>query len=579
LNPGDTLAHRQAGPSALPIVQQPGKPGIIATIAAISLITAACGGDGEPQPVSTQAPTVSRTAPPAGSPNVDADRVVELSRERAALTILGADSGDYLNDLPALATGDVNGDGLDDLLIGARFGDGPDNSRQDSGEAYIIFGRNPLPESIDLAANGADVTVFGANGKGASRQGDQLGFSGTLADVTGDGLDDIILGAPFLQREDSGAISGAAYVLPGGADLPGRIDLAEGSAGLPGGRYGLTLLGTHTSSYFGDSVAAGDVNGDGINDILVGAPFEARPPGFDRAGQGAGAVFAFFGGPDIGGTRDTAARQYDVAIYGEEEFEGGDETGDNVASGDLNDDGIDDIIITAEAADGPDNKRSVAAEVYVVYGSAGLSGALDIGKGDQDVTVYGADNNDTTGFNIGAADLTGDGVEDLLVSLRGGDGEGNRIGEAGELHIFAGGSLPEVIDLADYAADAYVYGADAADFLGNGIAAADFDGDGALELLAGLPGGDGASDESNSLSDAGEAFVVDARPIRGGVVVLAASPRLAVFGAASGDSLGTSVAAGDLDGDGVPEVILLSPGADRPDGGAPDAGAIYVIRR
>jgi hypothetical protein len=182
---------------------------------------------------------------------------------------------------------------------------------------------------------------------------------------------------------------------------------------------------------------------------------------------------------------------------------------------------------------------------------------LDVGAGDQDVTVYGAEQNDTLGFNIGVADVTGDDTADLLVSARGGDGDNNRTQEAGELHILAGGSLPETIDLLDYPDDIYVYGADAADFLGNALGAADFDGDGANELFVGSPAGDGIANDPSTFRDGGEGFVLDPRGLSGAVRILDAPLKLAVYGAHSDDALGTSMAAGDMDGDGRPELVLL----------------------
>ena len=539
----------------------------VALVAPLVVLLAAhaCRGGGGTTPTPSARPTTSppivRTQPPS-SP-VSGENIVDLAGGGAGTVIWGADSGDYFNDMPLLTTGDVNGDGLADLLIGARFGDGPGNSRQDAGEAYVLYGRKEWPAEMDLASGAADVTIYGAS------PNDQLGMSGALGDVNDDGFDDIILGAPFVVRADSGAQAGAVYVIFGGKGLPGVIDLAKGGADA-------TLIGPGGSAFFGDSSAAADVNGDGVADVIVGATFARRPEGLPRAGAAAGAAYVVFGGADLRGIRDMANKEYGLAIYGDNDQPHPDELGDNVSAGDINGDGIADVIVTAEAADGPNNDRSVAAEVHVVFGRKDLGGVVDIGAGQADLSVFGADPNDTIGFNIGAADVTGDGVADLMITARGADGPGNRANEAGEVHVIRGGrDLPRNIDFLQEEG-AYIYGDDQGDMLSYGLSTVDLDGDGVRELFTGTGFGDGPR---NDRRDAGEAFVIDVRDLAAPVRAVDAPLRLAIYGAQVDDELGAAVTAGDLDGDGTPELAVLALKADGPAGARPDAGAVYIIRR
>ena len=341
--------------------------------------------------------------------------MIDLATSPPATVIVGADAGDMRSDLPALVTGDFNGDGTADILLGARFGDGPDNRRQDAGEAYVIFGSPGMDAIVDLREGDQDITLWG------SAPGDNLGFAAAAADLNADGIDDIIVGAPFA------APGGAVYVFFGGPQLPTEVDLAGQSPDV-------LLESPSPSSFFGDSLAAGDVNGDGIQDLIVGATFAALPEG-DAAGSQAGAVYAVFGSDDWPAALSMADGEYGLAVFGAEAL---DELGDTVASGDVNGDGVDDILMTAEAADGPGNARDVAAEVYAVFGSPALAGDRFVARGQQDLTVLGADAHDTIGFSLASGDVTGDGIDDLVMGARNDDGPDNQGDEVGAVYVLPG---------------------------------------------------------------------------------------------------------------------------------------------
>jgi hypothetical protein len=525
----------------------------------ISVLTFACGDDSASPPSGSPANNGNTppAATPSGPPPSPAAGTIDLASAPAAMTIYGADSGDYLNDLPLLVTGDVDGDGRDDLLIGARFGDGPGNTREDSGEAYLIYGRETLPRTLDIAAGEPDVTFYG------EEPGDQIGYAGLLADINDDGFDDVVLAAPF-GRSNAGAV----YILFGGSRLPAIVDLAETSADT-------LLTGPQATSYFGDAVSATDANGDGVTDLIVGATFARRPSNLTNAGANAGAAYVFLGRDGFPDRRDAAEGDFDAVIYGENSDPHPDELGDNVWGADVNGDGIGDIIVTAEAADGPNNERSVAAEVHVLFGSSEMSGVYDIARGDQDLSILGADQNDTLGFQLTAGDVNNDGIGDIVASARGADGLNNTVGEAGEVHIVLGRvDLPETIDLLNDESDAYLYGASGAEMLGYSLEVLDLERDGRNELMIGT----GFADGTGGRFEAGAVYVVDASSLSGAVRVAEAPLKIVYVGAQADDQLGAAATSGDINGDGIYELVLLAMRADGPDGARPDAGVIYVVR-
>src|SRR3990172_6249883 len=195
-----------------------GSLAIAASLAALFLFPGCDGGSGTTTPPSGATPSPTPSVDIAASPTgVDAT-VIDLATASPVTVIYAAGKSDLESDQPGLAAGDFNDDGLDDLLVGARFAD-PDG-REDAGAAYIITGSRSPAKSVDLAAQEQDMTIIGA------RPGDNLGFSAAAADVNGDGIDDMVLGAFAAGApDDPSTRPGAVYVLFGRNDLPDSLDL------------------------------------------------------------------------------------------------------------------------------------------------------------------------------------------------------------------------------------------------------------------------------------------------------------------------------------------------------------------
>ena len=493
--------------------------------------------------------------------------VLDIADFNQDITIFGANTKDFLTDFNSIAIGDVNGDGFADLILGDPAADVEEGNRRDAGKVYVIFGRPRLEATYDLAKSHADIVVTGA------RPGDMLGTSVAVGDINGDGRLDLIIGAVGAdgpdglpeRRRDAGAV----YVIYGRPNPNKLIDIFDGD-------QDITIHGEAPGDRFGASVATGDLNGDGIADLIVGAT-DADGPRKERAN--AGQVYVLFGSTSFPRTIDLARRNADMTVFGHNAT---DQVGSVVVSAEVNGDGFDDLIIAAPQADGPGNGRNNAGEVYIIFGSTTLPERIDLAKDRPDVHIYGADAGDTLGVSVAVGDLDGDGFADVIIGAPGASGPQNKRPGAGEVYVLRGGALWQgVYDFAVGQYDMIVYGAEAGDRLGRAVASgliggATFD-DPYWDIVLGADSADGPE---NRRRNAGEAYLILGQSPLPRTIDLAArdAPVAAAFvGAEADDRLGSAAIAGDLDGDGLAEVILGALNADGEENLRPDSGEAYIF--
>jgi hypothetical protein len=302
--------------------------------------------------------------------------------------LLGESTGDTAGASVAGA-GDVDFDGYRDVLIGA-----PEVSNG-RGRTYLVLG----PVSGDMNLGSADTIIE------SSTSNDRSGISvdGGL-DANGDGYSDILIGA---YGVDDGAGGAGATFLFEGPLASGLITLSSADAQLNG------ELNGDNSGW--DVANAGDVNADGYDDIVIGAPL------YDYSSNNSiGAAYLVLGG--VSGTVDLSVAA--AKFIGEDS---GDRAGYSVdGMGDMEGDGYDDLVIGAPYAD------SKSGYTYVVYGPVSGTNFL----ADSGAVFEGEANNDFAGRSVsGAGDINNDGFRDILMGAR---GEGSAGNDAGALYIYLG---------------------------------------------------------------------------------------------------------------------------------------------
>ena len=413
----------------------------------------------------------------------------------AGLEIHGHLSGDFMG-RSISGAGDVNDDGIDDLVLGARHAQ---SGGQDLGAAYVVFGSPTLGvASPYLFVDDLD----GTDGFALRGPSDDSGFGHAVAaggDFDGDGVGDLLVGACTMAADGVEA-AGIVYVVFGHAGLGAAGDL--GVETLAPGEV-LELRGAQPVDLLGSSVAfAGDFNGDGRDDVLAGGP------GQDASTQ-PGRAYLVFGRASVppGGALSlgalTAADGIELAAEA-----GGDQLGWSVGpAGDVNGDGKADALFGARYHDGgaPDS-----GAVYLLYGTASSLGPLyplSLLQPGHGVRIVGEGDSSYLGWSAGSAgDVDRDGLGDVLLGARGFDEE---VGTGdGRAYVVFGAALSAAgatVNLAGLGPDQgrVLLAEEAGDKLGSGVSGGgDYNVDGFTDFLV------GASDADPGVSGAGQVYVL-----------------------------------------------------------------------
>jgi hypothetical protein len=425
------------------------------------------------------------------------DAALLNSRDTAAadIKLYGALPGDMFGS--SISMGDVNGDGVDDLVVGAEGVDAI--STLEVGAVHVFFG--PIAAGATLNAVDADHRILGD----ATVAGDRFGTATEVGDVNADGSNEVMVSA---TRHD----------------LPGKVDagcvfvlgLAESPLGMSASDALACVTGAQQNQRLGDSVCCGDLNDDAGIDMVVGAM--GGDPLFPPWMQIRGRVYVVSGGE---GLATIGAASAPVIFSGEEVD---DQFGSRAAVGDVNGDGISDLIVSAPVNDyyGADYGRA-----YVFLGGTELEGGS---ASTAQAKFTGLYSHNSIGSALMVADADGDFIDDIVLGAP--HATNDNLGD-GRVYLFRGKANLDAELVATDADAVYTGEANLQDGFGRSVTLLDMNGDGLSDVAAGSTYHNGGS---------GRVYVFHWQPTLGSRTAADASS--VYSGASLYQGLGNSIAEG-----------------------------------
>ncbi len=380
------------------------------------------------------------------------------SKNDVALQFLGENSGDVLG--TTISSGDYNNDGIDDIAIGAY---NAYFSGSKTGVIYIVYGSvvwnsQMTTQVVDFALEKPDLVFAG------EAEGDNFGLALETTDINLDGVDDLLVGAPFASSRDE-SLCGAVYGFLGGKEIT-----LERS---------FTIYGAKTRSRFGAKITTGNLLGNGRNDVVISAYGENT-----RDYNAAGKVYIY---------KNRENLVFDKPIMTIEGTISKEWFGFDMDIGDVNADGFEDLV----ASSFPYFDPTIKGKIYIIYGNTELpkKGSKVTNK-SKFIKNMGEEtlNEEIFGASVNVFDLNNNGFADIAV---GAPGVGSPVSsEEGSLYIYYGNKGEGLVN-------SVIYGENADDWFSYGISHFDFNNDGYEDLAIGSRYSD-----SLNMANNGKVFVL-----------------------------------------------------------------------